>query len=157
MCHEAISQPFNADHQDNCFSTFPLIATVQTVVLVLLTYAVLHVQETSLMKDVQQSAFRFERPGQAGDTAQHDAEQERGCERHHPGCCGEPGIEGIRIYNKEGRVIFATIPGDLNSTVDMNAEACVSCHPYGGLEIRTLPQTIFPVSSPALRGNVSSG
>ena len=116
------------------FRLFLLIATVQTVVLVLLTYAVLHVQETSLMKDVQQSAFRL------SDLVRRATQHSMMLNRKEDvngiiqGVAGEPGIEGIRIYNKEGRVIFATIPGDLNSTVDMNAEACVSCHPYGGLE-----------------------
>lgn len=37
------------------------------------------------------------------------------------------GIKRIRIYNKEGRVMFSTSPGDSGS-VDKDAEACSMCH-----------------------------
>jgi two-component system NtrC family sensor kinase len=43
----------------------------------------------------------------------------------------EPGIEAIRIYNKKGDVSFSTSEGELNTTVDMTAEACIACHPSG--------------------------
>src|SRR5512141_2821488 len=44
---------------------------------------------------------------------------------------GEPGIAGIRIYNKQGVVTFGTNAADLSTKVDVNAEACVSCHSSG--------------------------
>jgi len=47
---------------------------------------------------------------------------------------GEPGIEGIRIYNKTGETSYSTIASERHSRVDMNAEACVSCHSGNGLE-----------------------
>ncbi|MBK7257547.1 MAG: hypothetical protein IPI01_07040 [Ignavibacteriae bacterium] len=37
------------------------------------------------------------------------------------------GIKRIRIYNKEGRVMFSTVAGDTGS-VDKFAEACFMCH-----------------------------
>ena len=37
------------------------------------------------------------------------------------------GIKRIRIFNKEGRVMFSTAPGDTGS-VDKFAEACFMCH-----------------------------
>lgn len=43
----------------------------------------------------------------------------------------EPGIEAIRIYNKKGDVSYSTIDWEVNTTVDMNAEACVACHHSG--------------------------
>lgn len=47
----------------------------------------------------------------------------------------EPGIEAIRIYNKKGDVSFSTNEAELNTTVDMNAEACIACHPSGKSDI----------------------
>jgi two-component system, NtrC family, sensor kinase len=41
---------------------------------------------------------------------------------------GEPGIEGIRIYNKRGETIYANSLADGQATVDMDAEACYGCH-----------------------------
>ncbi|MCK9409201.1 MAG: PAS domain-containing sensor histidine kinase, partial [Bacteroidetes bacterium] len=39
----------------------------------------------------------------------------------------EPGIEAIRIYNKKGEISYSTVDKEVNTTVDMNAEACVVC------------------------------
>lgn len=40
----------------------------------------------------------------------------------------EPGIETIRIYNKQGVISFSTDSSQVGSVVDMNAEACNVCH-----------------------------
>ncbi len=40
----------------------------------------------------------------------------------------EPGVEGIRIYNKRGEVMFSTDKAEELRTVDMHAEACFGCH-----------------------------
>jgi two-component system NtrC family sensor kinase len=40
----------------------------------------------------------------------------------------ESGVEGIRIYNKRGEIIFSTDPKEQNTNVDMRAEACYACH-----------------------------
>ena len=40
----------------------------------------------------------------------------------------EPGVEGIRIYNKRGEIIFSTDERERNTIVDMRTEACYVCH-----------------------------
>ena len=40
----------------------------------------------------------------------------------------EPGIEAIRIYNKQGVITFSNVGEEINSTVDLRAEACYVCH-----------------------------
>ena len=40
----------------------------------------------------------------------------------------QPGIERIRIYNKEGRITFSTDAKEQGQTVDKQAEACTRCH-----------------------------
>ena len=110
------------------FRLFLLIATVQAVVLVLLTYAVVRVQESGAMQQVELSAFRVS--DMIRRAAQHSMMLNRKEDVHGIilGVGGEPGIEGIRIYNKTGDVVFSTDTADVGTTVDMNAEACVSCH-----------------------------
>lgn len=49
----------------------------------------------------------------------------------------EPGIEGIRIYNKAGAISFSTDEKEVGKSVDMNAEACVACHTDGNKHIVT--------------------
>jgi two-component system NtrC family sensor kinase len=40
----------------------------------------------------------------------------------------EPGVEGIRIYNKRGVIIFSTDKNEELKVVNMKAEACFACH-----------------------------
>jgi two-component system NtrC family sensor kinase len=40
----------------------------------------------------------------------------------------EPGVEGVRVYDKQGVIIFSARPSDIGHQVDLQAEACVSCH-----------------------------
>lgn len=42
------------------------------------------------------------------------------------GC--EPGVDGIRIYNKRGEIMFSTDKQEEGKVVDMHAEACFGCH-----------------------------
>jgi len=43
---------------------------------------------------------------------------------------GEPGVEGVRVYNKRGEIIFSTNKNEESTVVDMKAEACHACHAY---------------------------
>jgi len=40
----------------------------------------------------------------------------------------QPGMEKIRIFDKEGRITYTTDPAELNHVVDKRAEACYACH-----------------------------
>ena len=40
----------------------------------------------------------------------------------------QPGIDGIRIYNKRGEITFSTEKAEQGSIVDLKAEACYGCH-----------------------------
>lgn len=40
----------------------------------------------------------------------------------------EKGVKGIRIYNKQGMIIFSTDSLEVLKKVDMTAEACIGCH-----------------------------
>jgi len=40
----------------------------------------------------------------------------------------EPGVDGIRIYNKRGEIMFSTDKREEGAAVDMAAEACTGCH-----------------------------
>jgi len=40
----------------------------------------------------------------------------------------EPGVEGVRIYDKTGVIIFSAEKAEIGQAVDMQAEACVICH-----------------------------
>jgi two-component system NtrC family sensor kinase len=40
----------------------------------------------------------------------------------------EPGIDRVRIFNKEGLISFSTDPGEVGRMVNKQAEACYACH-----------------------------
>jgi two-component system NtrC family sensor kinase len=40
----------------------------------------------------------------------------------------EPGMEAIRVYNKQGVITFSSAQGEAGSKVDRQAEACYACH-----------------------------
>jgi two-component system NtrC family sensor kinase len=43
----------------------------------------------------------------------------------------QEGIERIRIFNKEGRIMFSSDEQEIGTTLDKNAEACYACHAVG--------------------------
>ncbi len=113
------------------FKLFLLIVTVQTLILAALTFASIRVQQSNLMEQVVQSAVRVS--DMIARSTRHSMmlNQKEDVHQIIASLGGEPGIAGIRIYNKQGVVAFGTNPADLFTKVDMNAEACVSCHPSG--------------------------
>ena len=40
----------------------------------------------------------------------------------------EPGVERLRIFNKEGLISFSTLEREVGAMVDKSAEACYACH-----------------------------
>ncbi len=120
--------------QTIAFRLFLLIVSVQTLVLALLTFAVLRVQESSLMENVQSSAVRVSE--MIRRATRHSMMYNRNADVDGiiAEMSGEPGIEAIRVYNKAGEVSYSTITSELHSRVDVNAEACVSCHSGSGME-----------------------
>lgn len=40
----------------------------------------------------------------------------------------EPGLKRVRLLNKEGKITFSTDETEINTYVDMRAEACYGCH-----------------------------
>jgi two-component system NtrC family sensor kinase len=61
----------------------------------------------------------------------------------------EPGVEGIRIYNKRGEIMFSTNKEEEHSTVNMNGEACFACHDQGKpLESLPIPNRTRIYESP---------
>ena len=44
---------------------------------------------------------------------------------------GQEGIEAVRVFNKEGRIVFSSDAGEIGRAVDKKAEACYACHAAG--------------------------
>lgn len=56
-------------------------------------------------------------------------ENDRGCIRQNVSLLGnEPGVEGIRIYNKQGEIVFSSAEDEVHSRVNERADPCIACH-----------------------------
>jgi len=97
-------------------------------VLALLAYALLRVQQSALMENVESSAVRVSEMIRRATRHSMMFNRNADVDGILAAMAGEPGIEAIRVYSKSGEVAYSTIPAELHTTVDMNAEACVSCH-----------------------------
>ncbi|MGE5176511.1 MAG: sensor histidine kinase [Hyphomicrobiales bacterium] len=49
-----------------------------------------------------------------------------------------PDVEGIRIYDKNGRIMFSADSTEIGRSVDLTTEACVTCHGHG-MPLRAVP------------------
>lgn len=115
------------------FRLFLLIASLQTVILVSLAFAMIHVQRESLMENVTENAERVSEV--IIRSTRYSMLMNRKEDVHHivSAVGSEPGFDGVRIYNKQGRVVFGTGADDQQAIVDMQAEACVACHSSAAL------------------------
>jgi two-component system NtrC family sensor kinase len=120
--------------QTIAFRLFLVLAAVQTLILAAFMYVNIQVQQSHLMENVVTSALRVS--DMIARSTRYSMLLNRKDDVHNivSSVASQPGIEGLRIYNKQGQVIFSANPSDINTTVDMNAEACVSCHGSGGLD-----------------------
>jgi two-component system, NtrC family, sensor kinase len=120
--------------QTIAFRLFLVLALVQTGILVAFMYATVQVQQSHLMENVVTSALRVS--DMIARSTRYSMLLNRKDDVHNivSSVAGQPGIEGLRIYNKLGQVIFSANSADIHATVDMNAEACVSCHGSSGLQ-----------------------
>jgi two-component system NtrC family sensor kinase len=122
------------------FRLFLVIASVQVVILGLLTFAAVRIQQAHVMDNVVMSASRVS--DVIARSMRHSMLLNRKEDVHQiiASIGGEPGIDAIQIYNKEGEIIFGTSPADLHAKVDMSAEACIMCHVSGNLAPPSSPR-----------------
>lgn len=114
--------------QTIAFRLFLIIASAQTIVLGVLAIATVNIQQSHLMENVELSAQRVSDVIARSTRYSMLLNRKEDVQNIVASVGGEAGIEGIRIYNKAGQVMFGTVRADLHSKVDVNAEACVSCH-----------------------------
>ncbi|KPJ51938.1 hypothetical protein AMJ39_09015 [candidate division TA06 bacterium DG_24] len=110
------------------FRLVSLMLAVMIVFFGLYTYINIRFHTSHLMENVLLSANRV------GDVIRRSTHYSMLLNRredlHHTiqTIGNEPGIDGIRIYNKRGEIMFSTTPGEDGSSVDLQAEACYVCH-----------------------------
>lgn len=130
------------------FRLFLLIATLQIVILSVLAFATVSLQQSTLTDQLETSAVRIS--DIIARSTRHSMMQNRreDVDEILRSIAREADIEGIRVYNKQGEVMFATAAEDRGRRVDLNAEACVTCHAGGKLEAPATRELLRIFSKP---------
>ncbi|MDH4069256.1 MAG: ATP-binding protein [Ignavibacteria bacterium] len=116
------------------FRLFLLIGAVTTLALTVLTILSIENQRNDLMSHVELDGARFS--DLVIRSTRHSMLENRKEEVKNiiSAIGGEQGIEGIRIYNKDGEVVFSTTESEIHQKADLSAEACIACHPSESLD-----------------------
>jgi len=107
---------------------FLLIASVQTIILLAVSYGVIRFQQSTLLGHMIDDAVRVSDLIARSTRYSMLLNRKEDVDNILESIGEEPGVTGIRIYNKEGEIVFGTDQEELHKFVDMNAEACVVCH-----------------------------
>ena len=107
---------------------FLLLLSVMALVFALYTYINVTVQTSHLMDNVVQSANRTSDVIKSSTHYSMMLNRKEDLYQIIKTISDEPGIDGIRIYNKKGEIMFSGQSSEIGTSVDMKAEACYACH-----------------------------
>ena len=111
-----------------------LIATVAGVTLVSIgLFAVLTIgaQQSQMMDETRRGAALFSDTIRTSTHDQMLSDHKDDAYRVMQAISGREGVEKVRIFNKEGRIMFSTARGETGTLVDKKAESCYACHAAG--------------------------
>ncbi len=116
------------------------IGLFAVIVVSFATYALVsqHTTATLWQQSIHEEAIRF------SDLIQRSTQHSMLLHRHDDlsevmnQVAGIPGVEGVRVYDKTGQIIASSRPEEIGTQVDLQAEACVTCH-VGPEPLATVP------------------
>ncbi len=111
-----------------------LIATVAGVTLVsigLFALLTIGAQRAQMMDEALRGAALFSDTIRTSTREQMLEGRKEDAYRVMQAISEREGVEKVRIFNKEGRVMFSTTPGEAGTLVDKKAESCYACHAAG--------------------------
>ena len=111
-----------------------LIATVVGVTLVSMgLFAVLTIgaQQSQMVYEAQRGAALFSDTIRTSTHDQMLSDHKDDAYRVMQAISEREGVEKVRIFNKEGRIMFSTAQGETGTFVDKKAESCYACHAAG--------------------------
>ncbi|HZC24340.1 MAG TPA: ATP-binding protein [Candidatus Binatia bacterium] len=105
-----------------------LLLTAMVAIFGLLGYLNVHLHRQHLEQNTLLSAERISDAIKRGTTEYMLRDDQAGLHHSIQAIASEPGMERIRIFDKEGRITYSTDPSEQNHVVDKSAEACYGCH-----------------------------
>jgi len=122
--------------------SYKLIVAVGSVALVIIgifAYVTLSALQQQLIGEVRRSAYQLSETVKSSTRYDMLLNQRESVHRIITTIGKQEGIRKVRIFNKDGAIIFSTDPLDTGQMVDKRAEECYACHaanrPLEGLPI----------------------
>jgi two-component system NtrC family sensor kinase len=108
-----------------------LIAAVGIVAIAIIgifAYLILSAHQRQLIAELERNAHQLSETVKSSTKYDMLLNQRESVHRIIQTIGKQEGIEKVRIFNKEGAIIFSTDPLDIGKMVDKQAEACYVCH-----------------------------
>jgi two-component system NtrC family sensor kinase len=111
--------------------SYKLIVAVGGVAVIIIgffAYGMLSAQQQQLISEVRRSANQLSETVKNSTRYDMLLNHRESVYRIITTIGRQEGIRKVRIFNKEGKIIFSTDPHDIGQMVDKRAEACYACH-----------------------------
>jgi two-component system NtrC family sensor kinase len=111
--------------------SYKLIAAVGLVAIVIIgifAYLILNAHQRQLIAELERSAHQLSETVKSSTKYDMLLNQRESVHRIINTIGGQEGIAKVRIFNKEGAIIFSTDSLDIGKMVDKKTEACYACH-----------------------------
>ncbi len=105
-----------------------LLLSAMVAIFGLLGYLNVRLHRQHLEQNTLLSAERISDAIKRGTTDYMLRNDRQGMHNSIQAIAAEPGMERIRIFDKDGRITYSTDPAEQNHVVDKSAEACYGCH-----------------------------
>jgi two-component system NtrC family sensor kinase len=113
------------------FRLFVVLCALLLPLLAASTWILLRVQTRQMMDMVLLSADRTSDIIQRSTRSAMLRNQRAELHEMINNMASEPGLQGIRVFNKQGDIMFSSDPAEVGRRVDLQAEACYRCHAAG--------------------------
>jgi len=104
------------------------VGSVTLVIIGIFAYGILSAHREQLISEVRRNAHQLSET--VKNSTHHDMllNQRESVHRIINTIGKQDGIKKVRIFNKDGAIIYSTDPHDAGRMVDKRAEACYACH-----------------------------
>jgi two-component system NtrC family sensor kinase len=104
------------------------VGSVAVVIIGVFAYLTLNSHQQQLIAELERSAHQLSETVKSSTKYDMLLNQRESVHRIINTIGMQEGIEKVRIFNKEGEIIFSTDSLDVGKMVDKQAEACYACH-----------------------------
>lgn len=110
------------------FKLIFLVGLTTVVVIGVFVYVNSNIQEKQLIEEVTLGVNQFSETVKRSTWHDMLKDQRESVYRIMNTIGDQEGVEKVRIFNKEGKIMFSTDAPEQGKVVDMKAEACYACH-----------------------------